>query len=172
MDDQASDTTDMIDTSDDFESAYEAYAQGIYRFLLWRTQDSDLSEDLTSSVFEKAWQKRTTFHGGSLKSWLFRIAHNTLIDHWRKVQPLPLFDDDAIADESHEPTSEILDKTTDLERLHVALAILPDDVRSVVELRFIERLSAKEVGRRLGLSENNVRVIQYRALKKLKEYLS
>lgn len=166
------DTTDMIESSDDFEVAYRAHSQDIYRFLFWRTNDNALSEDLTSNVFEKAWRSRDSFHGGSVKAWLYRIARNTLVDHWRKNQPLTLADTDELPETSSEDnTAERLDQAAEITHLHLALTKLPTDMRKVVALRFIDTLSCREVAARLGLSESNVRVLQYRALKKLKDYL-
>src|SRR5438270_8485297 len=105
----------MDDASDDFESMYEANRPLIYRFMFWRTRDEMLAQDLTSSVFEKAWRTRKSFTGGSAKAWLYRIARTTLIDHWRK--PKDITDDDFVATVvSQEPAlDEALDK-------HMALA--------------------------------------------------
>lgn len=162
----------MAESNDEFEAIYEANAPLIYRFMFWRTKNRALAEDLTSSVFEKAWRSRRSFKGGSAKAWLHRIARNTLIDHWRKRQDF-LFEDPAhmdIASENAGP-DEALDQAMLIESLRRAIAKLPEDMRRVVELRFIEGLSAKQVGQELGLSESNVRVIQYRALRKLRSYL-
>lgn len=162
----------MAESNDEFETIYEANAPLIYRFMFWRTKNKALAEDLTSSVFEKAWRSRRSFKGGSAKAWLHRIARNTLIDHWRKRQDF-LFEDPAhmdIASENAGP-AEVLDRAMLIESLRRAVAKLPEDMRRVVELRFIEGLSAKQVGQELGLSESNVRVIQYRALRKLRSYL-
>lgn len=163
---------EMVESTDNFESVYESHARSIYRFLYWRTRNPQLSEDLTSSVFEKAWSSRGNFHGGSVQAWLYRIARNVLIDHWRKKQDLPMDDADSLNEESDGLSlSEILDQNIMLKRLQQALDTLPDDMRSVVNLRFIEGLSCKQVAKKLDLGESNVRVIQYRALRKLRERL-
>ena len=65
-----------------------------------------------------------------------------------------------------------MDKQTQAEIIQTALAKLPEEMRSVVTMRFMLGYSAKKTGESLGMSEGNVRVIQYRALKKLKEVLS
>jgi RNA polymerase sigma-70 factor (ECF subfamily) len=166
------DTTDMIESSDDFEVAYKSHAQDIYRFLFWRTKNTALSEDLSSRVFEKAWQSRSSFHGGSVKAWLYRIARNVLIDHWRKKQDIPVADTDLLHEEtSSDHIEEKLDREATLQELRKAITKLPDDMRAVVTLRFIEGLPCKAVAQRLHLSESNVRVLQYRALQKLRDYL-
>jgi RNA polymerase sigma-70 factor, ECF subfamily len=163
----------MIDSSDEFEVIYESNAPLIYRFMFWRTKDEALSEDLTSSVFEKAWRSRGSFKGGSAKAWLYKIAHNTLVDHWRKKHDLPVGDETVLDRAANDVAGPevALDRSMQAEELHRALARLPEDMRKIVELRFIERRSCRQVGEQLGLSESNVRVIQYRALRKLKGYL-
>lgn len=163
----------MIDSSEEFEVIYESNAPLIYRFMFWRTKDEALSQDLTSSVFEKAWRSRGSFKGGSAKAWLYKIAHNALVDHWRKKQDL-VVGDEAVLDRTVSDAAgpeEALDSSMQAEELRRALARLPADMRKVVELRFMERRSCRQVGEQLGLSEANVRVIQYRALRKLKGYL-
>jgi RNA polymerase sigma-70 factor (ECF subfamily) len=162
---------EMIDTSDQFEALYESDQPLIYRFMFWRTKDQMLAEDLTSNVFEKAWRTRQNFTGGSTRAWLYRIAHTTLIDYWRKKRDIS--DDDTIAAAVSDRLAldEALDQSLALADLHNAVGKLPRDMRHVVRLRFIEGCSARQAAERLDISEANVRVIQYRALKKLKKLL-
>jgi RNA polymerase sigma-70 factor (ECF subfamily) len=162
----------MDETPEDFEDMYKAHQPLIYRFLFWRAKDEMLAQDLTSKVFEKAWRTRKSFTGGSSKAWLYRIARTTLIDYWRKKKEI--LDDGTITSQvvSNSPEmSEVLDQSFELEKLHQALLRLPAEMYEVVRLRFIEGLSAREVAEELGISESNVRVTQYRALKKLRGYL-
>jgi RNA polymerase sigma-70 factor (ECF subfamily) len=164
-------TSVMSNPPEDFESMYEVNQPLIYKFMFWRTQDKMLAQDLTSSVFEKAWRTRGNFKGGSAKSWLFRIARTTLIDHWRARKDIA--NDELVSeamDDRADP-GEILDKEMRLDQLRAAVSRLPTEMRQVVELRFVRGLSTRETAERLGLSEANARVIQYRALKKLKGYL-
>lgn len=164
--------SEMADTSDEFEAMYESNAPLIYRFMFWRTKDEMLAEDLTSNVFEKAWRSRDSFKGGSAKAWLHRIARNTLIDHWRKRHDITVEDMGALetADVSV-ALDENLDREMMIEDLRHAVSELPREMRQVVEMRFIDELSARNTGQRLNISEANVRVIQYRALRKLKDNL-
>jgi RNA polymerase sigma-70 factor, ECF subfamily len=161
----------MLESNNDFEEAYKEYSGRIYRFLLWRTHDRELSEDLTSSVFVKAWRSRLSFTGGSTSAWFFRIAHNTLTDHWRKKKEVTLDDIDAIPDDR--PTSEeALDTALEAARLQKAVSKLPEQMSVVITRRFINGQSTRQVAAALNLSEGNVRIIQYRALKRLRRYLS
>ncbi len=171
MDDEPLPIKEMLKSSDDFEAVYESHAKSIYKFLYWRTKNVQLSEDLTSSTFEKAWTSRANFHGGSVRAWLYRIARNVLIDHWRKKKEVLVEDSDTIQEATQADSSELLDEGIRLQDLKKALTTLSKDMRSVIELRFIEGLSCRQTARKLHISESNVRVIQYRALRKLKEYL-
>ena len=171
MDNEPLDNKEMQESTDNFEAVYESHTKAIYKFLFWRTKDTHLSEDLTSSTFEKAWTSRESFHGGSVQAWLYRIARNVLIDHWRKKKELFVDDVDSLAADDRPSTGELLDKKAQLLDLRQALDKLPDEMHSVVTMRFLEGLSCRQVAEKLNLSESNVRVMQYRALKKLKEHL-
>lgn len=171
MDNEPLDNKEMLEPTDNFEAAYKTHVQSIYKFLLWRTKDTKLAEDLTSSTFEKAWASRKSFHGGSEQAWFYRIARNLLIDHWRKQKEILVDNTDELQEVSEPSTAELLDKKFQLQELKKALDELPDNMHLVVTKRFIEGLSCKQVAKDLNLSESNVRVMQYRALKKLREYL-
>jgi len=166
-------TNEMIDSEDQFETMYASNKPLIYRFMFWRTRDEMVAEDLTSNVFEKAWRTRQSFKGGSAKAWLYRIAHTTIIDYWRKKKEV-LGQDDVISQAVSDATDlgEALDQDLALAELRGALTKLPKDMHQVVYTRFIEGRSARDTATLLNISEANVRVIQYRALKKLRGYLS
>lgn len=155
-----------------FEDHYEQYEEAIYRFLYWQTKDQALSQDLTASTFERAWKARESFTGGSVKAWLYRIARNLLTDHWRKLKPVLLDDLPGLSDQLEGPG---IDYDYDVEQVQLALGRaltrLPDKLKVVTTLRFIEGLSAREVAEILGTTEGNVRVLQYRALKQLKQLM-
>ena len=162
----------MDDTPDDFDNLYKSNAPLIYRFMFWRTRDEMLAQDLTSNVFEKAWRTRKNFKGGSARAWLYRIAHTTLIDYWRKKKDLPADELTISRIVSDAPELDItLDLNIAIADMRKAVRKLPDEMRGVIECRFIQDLSARETAIQLGISEANVRVIQYRALKKLRSYL-
>lgn len=164
-------SNEMIDSTERFEALYKSNQPLIYRFMFWRTKDEMLAEDLTSNVFEKAWRTRQSFKSGSTKAWLYRIAHTTLIDYWRKKKEVT--DEDSITQAVSDVVGhdEALDRQIAIADLQKAIAKLPKDMYAVVELRFMKGKSARETSARLNISEANVRVIQYRALKKLRDYL-
>ena len=68
-----------------FASLYDTYLDSIYRFIYLRVEDQQTAEDITSNVFLKAWEKldKYQFRGVPFRAWLFRIARNAVIDHYR-----------------------------------------------------------------------------------------
>ena len=155
----------------EFRRMYQQHVKDIYLYLYWRTKDQETAEDLTSEVFTKAWRAWKDFDGKYPKAWLFAIAKNHLTDYWRKKKDLPLNEDmqETLVDES-EPLADKIDKEISERKLYKALAFLPDSMRNVVELKVLNSMSAKETGQILGISEANVRIIQYRALKRMKAW--
>jgi RNA polymerase sigma-70 factor (ECF subfamily) len=148
---------------------YEQYADDIFRYLYVRVRDRQLAEDLTADTFMRAWNNLEKFDFSKPRPWLYTIARNILTDHWRKKSTLPL-------EETEEPVldddmGEVLDTTIRKERVQAAVARLAEPMRSVVQMRFMLGYSAKKTAESLGLQENNVRIIQYRALRKMKGLL-
>jgi len=150
---------------------YKAYADDIFRYLYVHVRDTQLAEDLTADTFLKAWQRIKTFDFRHPRAWLYTIARNNLHDYWRKHKSVPLDEEIEIVDERI-PHDEELDKKIEAERLKTVLLSLPSDMKSVVSLRFLQGYSVRETAQALDISEANVRVIQYRALKKMKGKLS
>lgn len=150
---------------------YNTYADDIFRYLLVRVRDRPLAEDLTADTFTKAWLRLDDFDFKQARPWLYKIAKNTMTDHWRKKQTLVTEVEVEVVSETESIETQ-LDKKTQARTIQTALATLPEEMRSVVTLRFMSGYSAKKTGESLGMSEGNVRVMQYRALKKLKEVLS
>jgi len=161
-----------MDSAQDFEKAYESYADKIYRFLYWQTSDQSLAEDLTGEAFSRAWRRRQSFSDGSVQAWLFQIARNLLIDYRRKRKELPLEEAGEIFGSLEQEGLAVRTERADaIWQMHKAIDTLPDNLRGVTVLRFIEELSVREVAEILDLSEGNVRVLQFRALKRLKGIL-
>ncbi len=150
---------------------YTTYADDIYRFLFVHVRDVDLAEDLTADTFTKAWNQFGSFDGRFDRAWLYAIARNCLTDHWRKKRPVPLDEAVDVVDDGPSP-DEVLDTKMRARRVVQAINGLPRDMKSVVTLRFLQGFSVRDTADSLGLTEANVRVVQYRALKKLKGVLA
>lgn len=149
---------------------YHLYADDIYRFLFVHVRDKELAEDLTADTFLKAWKRIDSFDWRHSRGWLYAIARNNLADHWRKHRSVPLDESIEIPDD-RPAQEEVMDKKLSFQRAAKAITRLPEEMKSVVLLRFMQGYTVKQTAEALDLSESNVRVIQYRALKKLRGVL-
>lgn len=163
-------------SKNDFEEAYNLYFDKIFRFVFFKTRDFQLSEDITSEVFARAWKNWEKFKPDYTQAWFYKIANNLLIDHWRKNKNRKLVSLENLSEAGYEPffEEEFIEKiNTDMEikKIYNALEKLAENLREVLVLRIIDDFSTKEVSEILKISEGNVRILQYRGLKKLKEIL-
>jgi len=161
---------------DSFDELYLEFSDKIYKYFYWQTQDAYLSEDFTGEVFVRVWQKWKELKPDFSQALLYKIARNLLIDYWRKNKNRKEISLETSIEEGIEPSydEDFIEKIQNdeaIKKLNKAIKSLPENLREVIILRFIEDLSAKEVGEVLNLTEVNVRVLQYRALKKLKEVI-
>lgn len=158
-----------------FGLLYERHLDQIYRYIFFRVGNPADAEDLTEDVFVSVWQALPDFSNDSQSaflSWLYRIAHNRVVDHYRKRQPQNWTSEQFAREEAPTPSvEETAHLNRDVERLAEAIAQLDATEQQVIVLRFIEGRSHSEVAEMIGKSEGASRVIQYRALVKLKELL-
>lgn len=152
-----------------FTKMYDTYADDIFRFLFVNVRDRDLAEDLTADTFMRAWKAIDSFDFSQPRPWLYKIAQNLMHDHWRKRHTEQFPDNFEVVSDFN--LEEGLDRQFTQDRVHNAVARLPEPMKSVVILRFISGYSARQTAQSLKLSESNIRVIQCRALKRLKGIL-
>ena len=156
--------------TDAFASLYETYIERIYRYIYFRIADVEISEDIASQVFLKAWEKLVSFQVGSTPfiAWLYRIAHNAVIDYYRTKKVSVRLDDVSPAEVSHDDgIDEKLDRQIDSQQLRDALRELTDEQQEVLMLKFIGGLSTLEIARHLGKQQGAIRALQMRALQGL-----
>lgn len=157
-------------TTEDFTALYEAHVGRIFGFVFSQVGNREEAEDLTSQVFLKVYNSLSRFEGrGSFEGWLFQIARATVNDHWRekyKLPSMPLPDGLEIVD-TVAPSD--FNRAGRDARVRQLLAALPDNYRQVLELRFLKRCNVKETAAAMHLSETNVKVMQFRALRKAAE---
>lgn len=151
-----------------FERLYRRYLQRVYSYAFYQLGDHHEAEDVTERTFLSALSALDRFEdaGGGFRAWLFRIAHNHIVSaqrsrHRRRTEPI----DDAGEHPSPlaDPAGIVL-RADEVEQLQKALARLPADRRQVVILRFVDELTAREIGLVLDRSEGAVRVLLHRAL--------
>ncbi len=160
--------------ADAFGDLYERYLARIYRYVFYRVNDVAEAEDLTEMVFLKAWEALESYRMRDVPfgAWLYRIAHNAVVDRHRTHKvTLPLEDQISLHDAAGDPEDR-LDWRETIESLAHALSQLSPAYQQVLTLRFISGLSHSETALVMDRSEEAVRVLQYRALCALREFLA
>jgi RNA polymerase sigma-70 factor (ECF subfamily) len=159
--------------ADAFGVLYERHATAIYRYLCLHLGNHPDAEDLTSEVFLRAWQSLPRYHqrGVPFRAYLFRIAHNALVDHYRHRRGqdrLHQEEDNISVDEKDSPLENLLGKS-DRSELAGILSSLREDYRTVLILRFFSQLSPAETAMVMHRTPGAVRVLQHRALEALRQ---
>lgn len=149
-----------------FADLYELNFERIYAFVARRVSNREQAEDLTSEVFQQALGnlKKFEWRGVPFAAWLYRIAANAIADRWRrdahdrgsKVEEDPATDP-VVAEEAEYQVA-----------LFRMVRTLPADQRRVIEMRFAEEKSVREIARALRRTEGAVRQLQFRGLEKLR----
>ncbi len=158
-----------------FGALYDKHLPAIYRFILLKVGGrKGEAEDLTHEVFLSAWRNVRSFEfkGYPFSSWLYRIARNAVIDHYRTAKKnvsLESVPEDVFAERSD--ISDKVDVGFDMRKVRVHLARLEPVYQDVLLMKFVEEMSNQEIAAALEKSEGAVRVIQHRALKQLKKYI-
>lgn len=153
-------------TISDYNRAVDLWADGLYRFVLKNISDSEKSKDIIQDCFEKMWIHRENIDAEKVKSYLFTMAHHTMIDVIRKEKHATSLDWKKVA----EPI--VNHGYSDLQEvLHKAVQLLPEVQRSVVMLRDYEGYSYREISEITGITEVQVKVYIYRARVFLKGYI-
>jgi RNA polymerase sigma-70 factor, ECF subfamily len=152
---------------------YERHVRSIYRFVYSKVGNREEAEDLTSQVFLKAACGIDSSRDAlSAQGWLFQVARTTIADHWRSVYQLRANSLDDLLDAGLELPAEErgrVDTGATDRRVERILAGLPKRYRDVLTYRFLRNYSIRETAVALGISAANVKVIQFRALKKASE---
>lgn len=159
--------------SEAFAKIYDVYVTPIFRYIFYKVKREDV-EDLTEILFLKAWEnirkykkrKNTTF-----KSWLFRIAHNLVVDHYRLTREHASLDPRMSDTKRESDPVQVVKINLSNERLNVAISKLRKNHQQIILLKFINELSNEEISKILKKSEGSIRILQFRALKELKVIL-
>ena len=148
-----------------FVELYDRNVDRIYAYVSRRAGSRSVAEDVTSEVFEQALSNLGTFkwRGVPFVAWLYRIASNALADHWKRERR-----------DSHDLPPDVPDEREhqDLERrvsLFQLVDRLPDAQRQVIQMRFVEDRTIREVAAALDRSEGAVKQLQLRALENLRK---
>jgi RNA polymerase sigma-70 factor (ECF subfamily) len=154
-----------------FDELYSRYSPRVFGYLFQRLNgNAEEAEDLTADVFTKVYEKLDGFQpqGAPLSAWVFRIAHNRLIDSVRRrPRQTPLTLDDA-PEISSGPVFGGIDQQVALDQIKMGLARLTAEQRQVIVLRFLEGKSLAETAQVVGRNEDAVKKLQARGLASLR----
>jgi RNA polymerase sigma-70 factor (ECF subfamily) len=153
----------------DWEAVYVEQVPRVYRFFHYRVGDSMLAEDLTAKTFEKAWQGRKRYRRdlAAFSTWLFTIARNVAVDHYREQrQEVSLEQSDHQANSPS--VEEIVQRRIDVARLTTLLTQLSARERELLSLKYGAQLTNRAIAQITGLSESNVGTLLHRVVQKLK----
>jgi RNA polymerase sigma-70 factor (ECF subfamily) len=154
---------------------YDHYEARIYSYIYHRVGNQTVAQDLTSHVFLRvleAIQHDRTWES-SFSGWLYRIAHNLVIDHYRRRGRATQVSFDSLPTLSAhgEGPEDAAERALLAERLRFAINRLTEEQAQVVTLRFLEGLSITEVAEVTGKTEGSVKALQYRAVSSLRRLL-
>lgn len=157
-----------------FGTLYDLYINSVYRYVYYRVDKAEV-EDVVENVFVKTWENIDKYKPGEcpFSSWLFRIAHNLVVDHYRfhrkhisLRERLPKHlnqSDDNPMDWAHQKFNQ--------RTLREALVHLKEPYQQVLVLKYLNGFSNQEIADIMQRNAGNIRILQYRALKALKELL-
>lgn len=161
-----------------FHRLYEEFHHDVFRFLIYLTRDREQAEDLVHEVYVRVLRAYAGFEGkSSEKTWLFSIAKNVAIDHFRKQSVRRKHAFDKFDWEKNELASngtlpdEFAVLGEERQQLLDALETCTGDQKMVIHMRFIHDFSIAESAEVLGWTQGKVKTTQHRAIKVLRQKL-
>jgi len=154
-----------------FGELYTNHVTKIYRYVYYNVHDKEHAEDITQEVFLKAWKAIGSCRGKekTFSSWLYRIAHNLIVDKLRKSQKQS--SREAELPEDIRDTSDRMEISLEQRDLLKVIDVLPPNQRQVIVMKFIEEMDNREIAETMGKSTGAIRILQMRALETLRKTL-
>lgn len=147
----------------DYKKAVKEYTKNIFRFLYKSLSDEDAVNDILQDCFLKLWQQREHVDSGKVKSWLFTVANNAMLNYLKKSSRKALLQDDYNLPPVYQchnfDTKALIDRVLDE---------LPPLQKTIILLRDLEGYEYREIGEILKLSESQVKVYLFRGRQKVK----
>lgn len=149
----------------EYNIAVKEHTHNLYGYVFGFLRDTEDSQDIVQDAFEKLWKNRKRVEKEKCKAWLFRTAHNALINFAKKKQRI------SYGAEHIPERVEINNRYEYKELVELALALLPPLQKSIILLRDLEGYEYKEIAEILSISDSQVKVYLYRARNKIKKQL-
>jgi len=158
----------------DFDKIYTTYYKQVYDFVLKRVSDVHVAEDLTSSIFEKIVKSIDDFQwqGITVSAWIFRVARNRVIDHYRKGNKykgrVSLDKVSNFIESKSQSALEMLEDSEDQVKLYNIIREFKDEDQYLIYYKYFEDLNNKKIANLMGMSETNIGTRLHRIRKKMK----
>jgi RNA polymerase sigma-70 factor, ECF subfamily len=167
---------DMASRLDAFEVLYAAYFPRIYSYVRYRVDSVSAAEDITSQIFEQAYRHLDRYdpEQAAFSTWLFTITRNAIYNHSRRQKIrhwLPLDRLFNRTDHSLSPEAAVIAHERD-DHLLAAMTSLAERERDILGLKFAAGMTNRQIAEMTGLSESNIAVILYRAIRRLRSILN
>ncbi len=156
-----------------FGRVYDHYFLPIYRYTAFRVAP-EVAEDIVADVFVKTWEKLHQYRAVgqvSFGAWLFRIARHTIIDAYRAHRPVAEIPEDMEDPDRWNRADARMRSGDTLRQVRSAVEALPRRYREVLLLAYVAELPHSEIARVLRLTEGAVRILKFRALRRLEALL-
>jgi RNA polymerase sigma-70 factor (ECF subfamily) len=162
------------DNEERLVALYEECYDRIARYVYTHIGDKSEAEDIASEVFLKALKSIKTYRntGPPMQAWLFKIAHNLVVDHLRKVSRIKTVPIDTVEIIDNQDILAVVNRNLEMEKVGAAMIQLTEEQQEVLRLRFFGGLTSKEAGDILNKSGGAVREMQRAALEKLRQILN
>lgn len=149
-----------------YAELYDRFVEKIFKYIYYKVGSKSDAEDLTAQVFLKAWEAIGKYRltERPFSAWLYRIAHNLVVDHFRMRREAVPIDDVTRIDEKEPDLEDLTQRHLTAETLQRAIRRLTSDQQQVIILRFLEGYTTEEVARIMGKGQGAVRTLQHRAL--------
>lgn len=157
-------------TENEFIQAFKTYNQNVFNFVYLRIGSKEIAQDLTQEIYIKLWDYKHKFdpEKSNIKTWLYKIAKNHLVDFFRKNKnnfknEVEL---EAIGEEQNQ------DRDLDIQFIIIKLSELDSDEQDLIIMKYIEDLSNEEIAQIIDKNINATKVAIYRAMEKLKRIIN
>ena len=156
------------------ELVYDAFQPPLYRYVYRMLGHPEAAQDIVGETFRRLLQALHQGRGPKrhIQAWLYRVAHNLVVDQYRRRPAQPPLSLEAVTLEQGDDLDEKVQRQLDQERIRQAIHQLRPAQRQVIALKFLEGMSNKEVAIVLGKSVGAVKSLQHRALAALRRVLS
>jgi len=169
-----------------FEKIYHHFLSNIYRFVFFQILNKQTAEDITSEIFIKVYNnlRKSNLNSATFKSWLYKIAQNTITDYFRKEnknksnisleQYIELTNEEDLKDINFIKEENFLENEFQFknEKLLSLLSKLTDEQKKILLLKYVDELDYKTISSILNKKQSALRTMNFRTLKYIKEELN